>query len=235
MFKILHKPKMRNQYSLSKCRRYFLSTFERVNRFKAKKMLNFFICQPPGEENLFLARHDNFQNVDKDEFLSMDLSTKVVKDGCDSSIGSIQNENVVCRCNSSSSVVVDNIPSKSSSHIEWSNLLAQESECLVESTGNCVDRDVEINRKMSVSTISSVENSTKMSTKTDSVDKRQKLLKISSFSFHLLIFSFVIFFQNCFLCANAKAKSDLKGRDDNGTDIEGKALSSSPVFQLFFW
>ncbi len=177
MFKILHKPTMRNQYDLSICRRYFLSTFEKVNRFKAKKVLNFFICQPPGGK-FFLERDDNFHNVDKDEFLSMEMSTKVVKDGCDSSIGSIQNENVVCRC-SSSSVVVDNIPSKSSSHVELANLLAQESECLVESRGNCVDRDVEFNRKMSVSTISPVENFTKMSTKTDTVDNPQKLLKMS--------------------------------------------------------
>ena len=227
MLKILRsfqQPKMRNQNDLSTCRRYVLSTLEKVNRFKAKKVLNFFNFQPPGEENS-PANFDNFQNVfDKEEFLSTNLSTtemstNVVKDGCDSSIRSIQNENLVCR---SSSSVDKEIASTFSSHVELSTLLAEESECSLPSTGSRLDNDIEFNRIMSDSRTASVTNSTKMSTQTDLVDKSTKLLKISSFSLDLFILSFVLIFQNCFTCANAKAKSDLKGREENGTDIEGK-------------
>ena len=225
MFKILRnfqQPKMRNQNDLSTCRRYVLSTFEKVNRFKAKKVLNFFISQPPGEEYCPTS-FDNFQNVDKEEFLSTklstsEMSTNVVGDGCDSSFRSIQNENLVCR---SSSSVDNKITSTISSHVELSTLLAKESECSITSTGSRVDKDIEVNRKMSDPRIVSFANSTKMSTQTDIVDKSQKLLKVSSFSLHLFILSFVLIFQNCFTCANAKAKSDIKGREDNGTDIEG--------------
>jgi hypothetical protein len=181
-----------------------------TKRFRPKRMLNFFIDQPPGKNTEKCV--DDFSNNNLDLLSENNL----VKNGCETSISNSVDENRI------------NHLSSSSSSQEHPNKL---SECY--SSENIV----KMSYKKSLSEVNLLETlSTQNFIEMSSVDaKSTKLLKrhrpMSSLaSIHLFVFCFLLLLKGCQV--NAKAKTDLKGRSDNDTDIEEEGIASETVKSL---
>jgi hypothetical protein len=184
-------------------------------RFRPKRMLNFFIDQPPGKNTEKCV--DGFSNNNLDILSENNL----VKNGCETSISNSVDENRINHLSSSSSS--QEHPNKLSECYSSENIVKMSYK-----KSTTLSYSSEVNLLETLSTQNFIEMS--------SVDaKSTKLLKrhrpMSSLaSIHLFVFCFLLLLKGCQV--NAKAKTDLKGRSDNDTDIEEEGIASEKVKSL---